>query len=257
MLNIVVPMAGAGSRFANAGFKLPKPLIPVGGIPMIRLVIENIRPQRAHRFIFIVQDAHDVQHDLAQQLRTWAGGDATVVRVNGLTEGAACTVLAAEQFLNSHDPLMIVNSDQWIDVSIDDYLDRSDEYRDGLIMTMQANDAKWSFVELNPEGHVTRVVEKEVISNMATVGIYNFARGSDFVSAAREMIAANERVNGEFYVAPVYNRLIRNAAQIGTFSIGSEADGMYGLGIPADLKLFLELPVCHKALAPFQAVQVV
>jgi len=256
VLNIVVPMAGAGSRFANAGFKLPKPLIPVGDIPMIRLVIENVRPKREHRFIFIVQDAHDTEHGLAQQLRTWAGSTATVVRVNGLTQGAACTVLAAEHFLNSLDPLMIVNSDQWIDVSIDDYLDRSDEFRDGLIMTMQAHDPKWSFVELNPEGHVERVVEKEVISDMATVGIYNFARGADFVSAAKDMIAANERVNGEFYVAPVYNRLIRNAARIGTFSIGSEANGMYGLGIPADLRLFLDLPVCRKALAPFRASEV-
>lgn len=256
MLNIVVPMAGAGSRFANAGFKLPKPLIPVGGIPMIRLVIENVRPQREHRFIFIVQDAHDMEHGLTQQLKAWAGRTAAVVRVSGLTQGAACTVLAAERFLNSNDPLMIVNSDQWIDVSIDDYLNRSDEHRDGLIMTMQAHDPKWSFVQISAEGHVTRVVEKEVISDMATVGIYNFARGADFVSAAKDMIAANERVNGEFYVAPVYNRLIRDAAQIGTFSIGSEANGMYGLGIPADLELFLDLPVCRKALAPFQASQV-
>jgi dTDP-glucose pyrophosphorylase len=256
MLNIVVPMAGAGSRFANAGFKLPKPLIPVGNIPMIRLVIENVRPQRDHRFIFIVQDAHDMEHGLAQQLRTWAGSNAVVVRVDRLTDGAACTVLAAKDFVSSPDPLMIVNSDQWIDVSIDDYLDQADEFRDGLIMTMQAQDPKWSFLELDPQGHVTRVVEKEVISDLATVGIYNFTRGSDFVAAAKEMIAANERVNGEFYVAPVYNRLIRDGARVGTFSIGREANGMYGLGIPADLELFLNLPVCRKALAPFQLSEV-
>lgn len=252
MLNIVVPMAGAGSRFAKAGFKMPKPLIPVRGIPMIRLVIENIRPQRDHRFIFIVQEAHDIEYGLEQQLLKWAGNNTAVVRVNRLTDGAACTVLVAEHLFDSSNPLMIVNSDQWVDVSIEDYLRRSDDFQDGLIMTMQANNPKWSFVGLTPEGTVTHVVEKEVISDMATVGIYNFARGADFVSGAKDMIAANERVNGEFYVAPVYNRLIRKGAQVGVFSIGSEANGMYGLGIPADLELFLDLPVSSKALAPFQ-----
>ena len=147
---------------------------------------------------------------------------------------------------------MIANSDQWVDVSIDRYLAEADARHDGLIMTMNANDPKWSYVECTADGRVVRVAEKEVISNMATVGIYNFARGADFVAAAREMISANERVNGEFYVAPVYNRLARKGAVVGTFSIGSEAQGMYGLGIPADLQLFLGLPACDKALAPFQ-----
>lgn len=252
MLNIVVPMAGAGSRFAKAGFKTPKPLIPVCGIPMIRLVIENVRPERDHRFIFIVQEPHDIEYEIEKQLLSWAGGNAAVVRVNGLTDGAACTVLAAEHLIASEDPVMIVNSDQWVDVSINEYLRRCDDFPDGLIMTMRANDPKWSFVGLTPEGTVTHVVEKEVISDMATVGIYNFARGRDFVSAAKEMIAADERVNGEFYVAPVYNRLIRKGARVGVFSIGSEADGMYGLGIPSDLELFLDLPASRKALARFQ-----
>ena len=253
MLNIVVPMAGAGSRFAKAGFKIPKPLIPVRGTPMIRLVIENVRPQREHRFIFVVQEAHDSEYGLEPQLIEWAGHNAVVVRVNGLTAGAASTVLAAEHLLDSEDPLMIVNSDQWVDVSIDDCLCRADDFHDGLIMTMYANDPKWSFVGVTPDGYVTRVAEKEVISNLATLGIYNFARGADFVFGAKSMIAANERVNGEFYVAPVYNKLIRNGAKVGVFSIGSEAQGMYGLGIPADLELFLSLPVSGKALSRLSA----
>jgi dTDP-glucose pyrophosphorylase len=200
-----------------------------------------------------VQSAHDAKYGLTQQLKQWASENAVVVRVDELTAGAACTVLAAEHFINTSDPLMIANSDQWIDMSIEDYLRAAEGFQDGSIMTMDANDPKWSFVETAADGHVLRVVEKEVISSTATVGIYNFARGSDFVSAAKEMVEANERVNGEFYVAPVYNRLIRTGAQVGTFSIGSEANGMYGLGIPADLELFLNLPVCGKALAPFQA----
>ncbi len=171
MLNIVVPMAGAGSRFAKAGFSTPKPLIPVRDVPMIRLVMENVRPQRDHRFIFIVQESHDIAYDLTRQLREWAGENTEVVRVNGLTEGAACTVLAAEHLIDNDDAMMIVNSDQWVDVNIDEYLQQADRYSDGLIMTMQANDPKWSFVGLDAEGLVTHVVEKKVISDMATVGI--------------------------------------------------------------------------------------
>jgi dTDP-glucose pyrophosphorylase len=145
---------------------------------------------------------------------------------------------------------MLANSDQWVDVQIERYLDSMDRNRaDGLIMTMKANDPKWSFVGLDKSNFVTRVVEKEVISDEATVGIYNFRRGADFVRAADQMIAKNLRVNGEFYVAPVYNQLIDEGARIAIYNVGSEGQGMYGLGIPKDLDLFLANPVSLKAVA--------
>ncbi len=251
MLNIVIPMAGLGSRFANAGYADPKPLIPVDGVPMIRLVIENMRPAQAHRFVFICQRSHVEAYGLQDKLGRWGGANAVVIGIDGVTAGAACTVLAAKAHVDDDEPMMIVNSDQWCDVEVDDYLaTMASGHLDGLIMTMTANDPKWSFVGLDPAGLVNRVVEKQVISDEATVGIYNFRRGADFVRAAEAMIAANERVNGEFYVAPVYNRLIAEGHEIGIHNIGAEAAGMYGLGIPADLDLFKSLPVVHKALAP-------
>jgi hypothetical protein len=96
---------------------------------------------------------------------------------------------------------------------------------------------------------VTRVVEKEVISHEATVGIYNFRRGSDFVRAADRMIAKNLRVNNEFYVAPVYNELIEDGARIAIYNVGREGAGMYGLGIPSDLEHFLSNPISLRAVA--------
>lgn len=246
MLNIVVPMAGAGSRFQKAGYNLPKPLISVNGIPMIRVIIENLKPSTPHRFIFICQKAHADEYDLQLKMSAWAPGS-EVVMVNGLTEGAACTVLAAEKLINSDEPLMIANSDQYVDVDIDVYLDvMKMENLDGLIMTMKADDPKWSFVGMRG-GLVTRVVEKEVISDEATVGIYNFRRGRDFVDAAYDMIQKNLRVNNEFYVAPTYNQLIGRGARIGIYNVGEEANGMYGLGIPKDLELFLKLPIHLRA----------
>jgi NDP-sugar pyrophosphorylase family protein len=246
MINIVIPMAGAGSRFKREGYSLPKPLIPVDGKPMIRLVIENLRPAIKHRFVFICQQSHVEEFNLNKLLREWAPGS-EIVTVDGLTEGAACTVLAAESIINTNEQLMIANSDQYVDVNINDYINKMDvNHLNGLIMTMTANDPKWSYVGLD-KGFVTRVVEKEVISNEATVGIYNFRSGRDFVSAANQMISKNLRVNNEFYVAPVYNELILQGAKIGVYNVGTEGAGMYGLGIPSDLLKFLTLPICIKA----------
>jgi len=246
MLNIVIPMAGRGSRFQKEGFKLPKPLIPVCGRPMIQRVIENLRPLRHHRFIFLCLQDHFAAYRIDEQLRQWAPG-CVIVPVNQVTEGAACTVLLAKDEIDTDDPLMIANSDQWIDTDINDYLavlDKNDV--DGLIMTMWADDPKWSFVRFDDSGTICEVVEKQVISNEATVGIYNFRHGKDFVAAAETMIRNNERVNNEFYVAPAYNGLIGAGQKIVHHNIGREADGMYGLGIPADLKLFESLPVAQQ-----------
>lgn len=246
MINIVIPMAGAGSRFAKAGFTDPKPLIPVKGIPMIKVVINNLRPSRPHRFIFICQKSHVKQYNLQTKLAEWAPG-CSIVEIDGLTEGAACTVLAAKDLINSDAPLMIANSDQYVDCDIDQYFASMDAKNlDGLIMTMKADDPKWSFVGFDTEGQVTRVVEKEVISDEATVGIYNFAHGRKFIEAAEKMIRNNLRVNGEFYVAPAYNSMIEDGAKIGVYNIGSEANGMYGLGIPSDLQIFIESPISKK-----------
>lgn len=250
MLNIVIPMAGLGSRFARVGYSLPKPLIPIHGIPMVRLVIENIRPSCEHRFIFICQRSHLNEYGLQNNLKKWAPR-CEIIALDGLTEGAACTVLSAASAIDSEAPLMIANSDQYVDINIDKYLEAMEKnLLDGLIMTMQANDPKWSFVAMNSEGLVQRVVEKEVISDQATVGIYNFRKGQDFVRAARSMIARDERVNNEFYVAPTYNELTAEPdARVGIYNIGSEGHGMYGLGTPPDLDAFLALSLAREATA--------
>lgn len=247
MINILIPMAGAGSRFAKEGYLDPKPLIPVHGQPMIKVVINNLRPKRSHRFIFICQRTHIAAYGLKEKLEMWAPG-CHIIELDGLTAGAACTALAAKSLINNNDELMIANSDQYIDCDIDNYLDEMQRANfDGFIMTMFANDPKWSFVELDKSGCAIRVVEKEVISNEATVGIYNFSNGCDFISSVESMIAANLRVNGEFYVAPAYNELISRGKRIGIHNIGSDGVGMYGLGIPSDLNAFLALPVSNQA----------
>lgn len=240
MLNIVLPIAGRGSRFAKEGYDLPKPLIPIHGYPMIQVVTENLKPECDHRFIYIVQQEHVDKYQIDEKLRTYTGEENTVIiPIDYMTEGQVCSVLVAKDYINNDDPLMSANADQWIDFDINKYLkDMENRGLDGLIMTMKSSDPKWSFAKTNDNGYVTQTAEKVPISDDATVGIYNFIHGSDLVRAAKQMIAEDVRVNNEFYTCPCYNYLIKEGKKIGVYSIGEEYNGMYGLGIPYDLKWF-------------------
>ena len=241
MLNIVIPMAGRGSRFAKEGYAMPKPLIDVHGKPMIEVVTNNIRPKCEHKFIYLCLQEHLEKYNLENRLKEMSP-NCIVVPVNQVTEGAACTVLLAEKYIDNEDMLMMANSDQYVDIDINEYIQAMDD-SDGLIMTMYADDPKWSFIKYDERKYVTMVREKEVISNEATVGIYNFKRGSDFVQYAYQMIDKNIRVNNEFYVAPVYNEMIEDGKKVKFYNVGREDDGMYGLGIPSDLEKFLKNPI--------------
>ncbi len=248
MLNIVVPMAGRGSRFADAGYLDPKPLIDVKGKHMIEVVINNLKPTCEHRFIFVCQEDHVKKYDLETIFRK-SCDNFEIVAINGITEGAAITVLKAREYFDNDEPLMIANSDQWVDVDINDYLsDMKMRKLSGSMLTMKANDPKWSYAKVDEFGIVSQVVEKIVVSDEATVGIYNFNRGCDFCRFADYMVEQDIRSNGEFYVAPVYSYMARKGHEIGVYNIGKEANGMYGLGIPEDLELFLRLEISKKAI---------
>lgn len=232
-------MAGRGSRFAQAGYLKPKPLILLGGIPMIQWVISNVRPNRPHRFIFVCLREHLVANpEIPDALRHLCPG-CKIVEVNQVTEGAACTVLLAREHIDNESALMIANSDQYVGLAIDRYLAAMDDPAvSGLIMTFWADHPKWSYCGMRADDTVAEVVEKRVISNRATVGLYNFRQGRDFVAAADEMIARNLRVNNEFYVAPVYNLLIARGQKVVVRDTGREYAGMYGLGTPEDYEFF-------------------
>lgn len=234
MLNIVIPMAGRGSRFVEAGYKMPKPLIDIYGHPMIEYVTKNVTPDCEHRFIFICQQEHLEKYGLAERLESIAP-NCVIIPIHYITEGAACTVLLAEKYIDNDEAMMIANSDQYVDSDINEYISAIGD-NDGLIMTMPANHPKWSYIKYNKQGFVTMVREKEVISNEATVGIYNYKRGADFVKYAHQMIEKGIRVNNEFYVAPVYNEMIEAGEKIVFRNIG---ESMYGLGVPNDLEYFM------------------
>jgi dTDP-glucose pyrophosphorylase len=237
-LNIVIPMAGRGSRFQDAGYAFPKPLIDVNGKTMIEVVVNNLRPSVPYRFIFICQKEHYDTYDLYNILKNATRDKFEIVKINGVTEGAACTVLTAAQYIDNDDDLIIANSDQYISTNFDEFIQeaRASE-KDGVIMTFKSSHPKWSYARVDKDDSVTEVAEKRVISDKATVGIYYFKHGSDFVKAAQNMIHKRIKHNNEYYVCPAYNELILKDQKIGVHDIG--VDKMHGLGTPEDLNAFL------------------
>ena len=239
-VNIVIPMAGYGSRFSSAGYRSPKPLIDMFGKTMIELVIENLRPQQNSRFIFICQRSHYIEYDLEHIFNQSLANDWDCVLLDGVTEGAACTVLAAQDLIEDDLELIIANSDQIVDCSMSKYLSYARELKlDGLVMTFPANDIKWSYISLDTNGDAIEVAEKKIISTHATTGIYYFANGKMFKESAANMTKKNIRVNNEFYVAPVYNEVISKGGKVRIWEISSHA--MHGIGTPEDLDAYFAL----------------
>jgi HAD superfamily hydrolase (TIGR01509 family) len=233
-LNVLIPMAGAGSRFEQAGYTFPKPLIEVKNKPMIQVVIENLNLEA--NYIYVVQKSHREKYNLDTLLNLLTPG-CKIVETDGLTEGAACTALLAKEYIDNNNPLFFANSDQFVEWDSNEFMYKMQETDvDGGIVTFTATHPKWSFAKIDEKGLVTEVAEKNPISNIATVGYYYWKYGSDFVKYAEQMIDKNIRINNEFYVCPVFNQAIQDCKQIRTF----KTVGMWGLGTPEDLKYYLE-----------------
>jgi HAD superfamily hydrolase (TIGR01509 family) len=233
-MNVLIPMAGAGSRFEKAGYTFPKPLIDVRGKPMIQWVVDNLNVDA--KYIFIVQQSHFKKYNLKETLSNFCPNN-EIIQIGGITEGAACTTLLAKQYIDKDEPLIIANSDQFVEWDSDEFIySCSASDLDANILTFNSTHPKWSYAKLNDLGFVTEVAEKKPISDLATVGIYYWRKGSDYVKYAEQMIDKNIRVNSEFYVCPVFNEAIQDNKKVRTYNI----DKMWGLGTPEDLEHFLK-----------------
>ena len=233
-LNIVIPMAGEGSRFVKAGYTFPKPMIEVHQKPMIQLIVESLGLKG--RFIFIIRKEHLYKYNLKSLLNIIAP-NCKIIVIDKLTEGAACTVLLAKKFINSNKPLVIANSDQFIEWNPSETMyNFSTKKIDGGILTFTTVHPKWSYAKIDKNNTVIKVAEKEVISNHGTVGVYYWKKGKDFVKYAERMIGKNIRVNNEFYVCPVFNEAIEDKKIIKIHDVES----MWGLGTPEDLEYYLK-----------------
>ena len=233
-MNVLIPMAGAGSRFEQAGYTFPKPLIEVNGKPMIQVVVENLNIDAKH--IFIVQKEHYEKYNLKYLLNLITNNNCEIVQVDGITEGAACTTLLAKKFIDNDEPMVMANSDQLLGWDSNEFMySMVADNVDGGIVSFEATHPKWSFAKLGDDGFVIEVAEKKPISNIATVGVYYWRKGSDYVKYAEQMIEKDIRTNNEFYVCPVYNEAIEDDKKIKVFPV----DRMWGLGTPEDLERYV------------------
>ncbi len=233
-MNILIPMAGAGKRFLDAGYIFPKPIIEIQNKPMIQWVVDSLKINA--NYIFIVQKEHQKKFNIKSVLKILKP-NCKVIELDEVTEGAACTTLLAKKYINNNKPLIIANSDQFIkwNSSKSLYKFNSKKY-DGAILTFNAIHPKWSYAKCDSNNLVLEVAEKKVISKNATVGVYFWRRGSEYVKYAENMIKKNIRVNNEFYVCPVFNEAIKDKKKI----FIEPVDEMHGLGTPEDLNNFIQ-----------------
>jgi len=239
VIQVVIPMAGEGSRFQKAGYTIPKPFIDVRGKYMIQWVIDNVSSTNYKlEFIFLCREKHLENNSMS--FLDSQGLSYKIVPVKSLTEGAASTVLLAKDVLNPYLPLVIVNSDQYLEWNADSfYSSLLNPTYQGVISTFYSpdpHDTKWSFVELDENILITKVAEKIWLGPNATTGIYGWKYASDFILYAEQMIQMNIRVNNEFYICPVYNEAIKDKKKIRLL----ECKKLWGLGVPDDLLYFLK-----------------
>lgn len=239
-MNIVILMAGRGSRFSDISPDIPKPLVKLHGQPLVRWVVENLRFSNDQNYVFVCLEEHVKKFNLNELFQSW-NIKFKIVTVPLVTEGAACSALAAIPHIDNSE-LIIANSDQFILYNKNSFLSAARSY-DACIMTMNANGSKWSYVKISTENLVTEVKEKQEISSTGTVGIYYFETASLFQKAALDMIKANERHNNEFYLAPSYNFIIKDAKRVGHYNIGSVGKEMIGLGTSEDFLAFQNSPL--------------
>ena len=234
--NIVLPMAGRGSRLTQQGYKDSKPFIDVKGKPMIQRVIENLNIEfdKNFKFIILCQEADYLDYDFSIFNKMIGHDNIEIVKLKGITEGAACTLLTAKEYIDNKVPLLSFNSDQMIDYDPNQTYSRL-SLHDGGMPCFKGEGPKWSYAKTDEDGYVTEVAEKKQISNDATAGYYYWSRGSDFVKFAEQMIEADDRLNNEFYVAPVYNYAIKAGKRI----VITQVDKVYQMGTPEDLQEYL------------------
>ena len=219
-------MAGNGSRFANAGYENPKPMIDILGKPMFVHAVESIGLD-FDDYIFITRK----EHAITDSIKQWYPS-ATVIEIDKLTEGAACTVLLADPYVSNDDSVMVANCDQVIHWDSDNF----DLTQSGIILCFHnpQRESKWSFAQVDDNNIIQRVEEKNPISDWATTGHYYWKRWESYKDAVDHMICNNDKTNGEYYLCPVYNYTIGNTKMI-------EVDRMHGIGTPEDLDAWLSL----------------
>ena len=232
--NVLVPMAGLGSRFIKEGFKVPKQLINIKDKHLIDISLDCLNYEDCN-LIFVVRDETVYNFHIDELLKKKFGDDIKIVVLDKLTDGSVCSCLYAEKYIDNDAPLVIHTLDIEFRPVFDPHM-MNDLDADGLLLTFKSNSANYSYADVDENGYVKRTAEKKAISSNACVGIYGFKKGSDFCKYSREMIAKDIRTNNEFYIAPLYNLFVDDGKKIMT----SDVDKMHVFGTPDEFHFYKE-----------------
>jgi UDP-N-acetylglucosamine diphosphorylase / glucose-1-phosphate thymidylyltransferase / UDP-N-acetylgalactosamine diphosphorylase / glucosamine-1-phosphate N-acetyltransferase / galactosamine-1-phosphate N-acetyltransferase len=233
-MNLLIPMAGRGSRFANQGIAIPKPLIPVAGRPMIAWALQSVAHVAYSRIIFVALSEHEATYGVTGLLRRIVGSRTTVVLLNDVTEGQLCTVMAARALVDTDEDLLIASSDTYVISNLgQEIAERRPDSR-GIISVTDMPGDRWSFARIDETARVVEVAEKVRISDHASTGLYYFANGREFVSVAEEIIRNGEKTRGEYYVISAYQKYIQRGWRVDI----SLAPEMWDMGTPEALEKF-------------------
>ncbi len=237
-MNIVVPMAGLGSRFSDAGYSLPKPLIDVLGRPMYAWAVDSLPLECSQSLIFILLKSQPEYEVLKNDIHTRYSAYSPIVEtVNKLTRGQAETVLSVRELIDNDLPLLIHNADTGFEISPDWLVDLERTKPDGALLVFESNEHRWSYSRADSSGHVVEVREKKIISQWASTGTYYFGKGTDFVRLAAKRLVQDQPEAGEFYIAPLYNDLIAEKGIVRNYKINR----LFCFGTPLDLNKTVEM----------------
>jgi NDP-sugar pyrophosphorylase family protein len=233
-MKIVIPMAGRGSRFADRGYNTPKPFIPVAGQPMLQRALHSIDGVPHSERIVIALAEHERDHQVTKWVQDLLGAGTRVILLPDVTEGQLATVLAARDFIDKHEDVLIVASDTYVDSNlVADIANKPDDCR-GIISVANMPGDRWSFARADESGRVVEVAEKVRISDHASTGMYYFSSGRELVSVGDEMMRNAEKTRGEYYVIPAYQKLIERGLRVDI----SQARKMWDMGNPEALAIY-------------------
>lgn len=230
--NLLIPMAGLGSRFKEEGYETPKQFIHVNDKQLIDISLSCIDTAECN-LIFIVRDEQVYSHNADQILKNKFGKDISIVVSESLTRGSVCSCLLARDLIDNDLPLII----HTLDIEFFPRVNPTDlvaQDADGTLLTFKSNSSNYSYVQEDANGLVTKTEEKKVISDKACVGIYYFAKGSVFCSYADKMIKEEITTKGEFYITPLYNLLINDNFKINT----QEVEKIHIFGTPKEFVFY-------------------
>jgi dTDP-glucose pyrophosphorylase len=237
----LIPMAGAGSRFAEKGYTVPKPLLPILNEPMVIKACKAL--PEAEKSIFILRDFHIKEFHIDEAIKTYVP-HSEIISLNALTEGQASTCLMAKEFINTQEELIIGASDNGMFYDKNKF-EECKSKADAIVFTFKNNNSvlekpqAYGWAITNEQNEIQEMKVKYMMpnpmDNHAVVGAFWFKHGCDFVSAAENMISQNRRINNEFYVDECLNDLIKMGKKVLAF----EVNQYLCWGTPNDYETFL------------------